>query len=139
MFGSNDTTTGKDQNQEVNKDLQTRHKAMKNAENQLTIMLLLVTTLFLILLIPTYTRFIYTTFVKPDTPFNYANSMLFYHVSFKLNMTNNGITFFLYCISGRKFRNDLKEILCCIDSSRQSTYTKGDESQSKSANLSTIS
>ena len=139
MFGSNDTTTGKDQNQEVNKGLQTRHKAMKNAENQLTIMLLLVTTLFLILLIPTYVRFIYTMFVKPDTPFNYANSMLFYHVSFKLYMTNNGINFLLYCISGRKFRNDLREILCCAESSRQSSYNKGDESQLHSANLSTIS
>ena len=41
-----------------------RQRAMKNAENQLTIMLLLVTTLFLVLLIPTYTRFLYLTFVK---------------------------------------------------------------------------
>ena len=139
MFGNNGTTNGTEQSQEVNKGLQTRQNAMKSAENQLTIMLLLVTTLFLILLIPTYTRFIYTTFTKTDTTLNYANSMLFYHVSFKLYMTNSGINFFLYCTSGRKFRNDFKEILCCAGSSKKSLHTKADESQSNFTNLNTIS
>ena len=85
----------------------------KNTETQLTTMLLLVTSLFLILMIPTYIRFLYTTFVTRDTPTKYANLMFFYHLSHKLYHTNNGINFFLYCISGQKFRNDLKEILCC--------------------------
>ena len=92
---------------------QRRRRVRKNAENQLTIMLLLVTTLFLILMIPTYIRFLYTTFARRDTPDKYATLMLFYHVSHKLYHTNNGINFFLYCISGHKFRNELKEILCC--------------------------
>ena len=95
-----------------------RSKAMKNAENQLTIMLLLVTSLFLVLLIPTYIRFMYSTFVNPDTPKKYATFMLFYHISHKLYNTNNAINFFLYCISGRKFRTESKEILC---SSRKSS------------------
>ena len=75
-------------------------------------MLLLVTLLFLILLIPTYTRFIYLTFVELDTPTKYATSMLYFQITYKSYTTNNGINFFLYCISGQKFRNDLKEILC---------------------------
>ena len=91
---------------------QKRQRAMKNTENQLTIMLLLVTTLFLIWMIPTYIRFLYTTFVGTETPVKYANMMFFYHVSHKLYFTNNGINFFLYCISGQKFRDDLKELLC---------------------------
>ena len=53
---------------------QKRQKAMKNTENQLTIMLLLVTTLFLILMIPTYIRFLYTIFVGTETPVKYANN-----------------------------------------------------------------
>ena len=53
-----------------------RQKTMKSAENQLTIMLLLVTTLFLILLCPTYFRYIYMVFAKRDTPVEYAKSML---------------------------------------------------------------
>ena len=77
-------------------------------------MLLLVTMLFLILLIPTYIRFIYLTFVERDTPSKYASSMLFFQVTYKLYTTNNGINFFLYCLSGQKFRNDLKEIICAI-------------------------
>ena len=47
--------------------METRQKTMKSAENQLTTMLLLVTALFLILLFPTYVRFIYTAFVSSDT------------------------------------------------------------------------
>ena len=90
-----------------------RQQTMKNTENQLTIMLLLVTILFLILMIPTYIRYIYTQFIKTDTPAKYASFALFFQISQKLYNTNNGINFFLYCISGQKFRNDLKEILCC--------------------------
>ena len=46
-------------NQSINKARQNRQQKMSSVKNQLTIMLLLVTTLFLILLIPTYIRFIY--------------------------------------------------------------------------------
>ena len=101
-----------------------RQNKMKNTENQLTVMLLLVTTLFLILMIPTYIRFLYTTFVTRDTPPKYASLMLFYHVSQKLYNTNNGINFFLYCISGQKFRNDLKEILLCRGADKRSGTIK---------------
>ena len=103
-----------------------REKTMKSAENQLTTMLLLVTTLFLILLLPTYIRFIYVAFVSPDTPSKFANSMLISEISYKLYVTNSGINFFLYCISGHKFRNDLKEIVCCIR--RSSSCSTSEES-----------
>ena len=79
-------------------------------QNQLTIMLLSVTTLFLVLLIPTYVRFLYFTSVKRDTPQKYASGMLLYYLTTRLYFTNSGINFFLYCISGRKFRDDLKEL-----------------------------
>ena len=90
-----------------------RQNKMKNTENQLTIMLLLVTTLFVILMIPSYIRFLFTAFVKRDTPAKFANFTLLYRLSHKLYTTNNGINFLLYCISGQKFRNDLKEIVTC--------------------------
>ena len=96
-----------------------RQRTMKSAENQLTIMLLLVTTLFLILLLPTYIRFIYSSLLETDTPSKYASSMLFSQVTHKLYITNNGINFFLYCISGKRFRNDLKEILHCVENSSE--------------------
>ena len=94
--------------------IKTRQKTMKNAENQLTTMLLLVTTLFLILLFPPYITFIYAAFVTSDTPSEYATSIFIFEISYKIYVTNSGIKFFLYCVSGRKFRNDLKEIFCCM-------------------------
>ena len=90
-----------------------RKKTMKSAENQLTIMLLLVTMLFLVLLIPTYIRYLYLTFVDSSTPRGYANIVLFSQVTYKLYTTSNGINFFLYCISGKRFRNDIKELVSC--------------------------
>ena len=103
LFRSSAESTGTD----------TRQKSMKSAENQLTTMLLLVTMLFVILVLTAYMRFIYAAFVVSDTPFKLASSMLIFEISYKLIVTNSGINFFLYCASGQKFRNDLKEILCC--------------------------
>ena len=100
MFRNNIKTTGID----------ARQKAIKSAENQLTTMLLLVTTLFLILLFPTYVRFIYAAVVSSDTPSKYASSIFIFEISYKLYVTNSGINFFLYCVTGQKFRNYLKEI-----------------------------
>ena len=93
-----------------------RHKSMTN---QLTTMLLLVTTLFLILHLPSHLRSIYQTFTKRSTPSKYGSSMLFVEIAFELYTTNSGINFFLYCISGQKFRTDLKEILCCTRKGRR--------------------
>ena len=111
MFGSDVGITGID----------ARQKSMKSAETQSTTMLLLVTTLFLILLLPTYIRFIYAAFMIPDTPSKLELSLFFITFSYKLFVTNSGINFFLYCVSGQKFRNDLKKILCCIRRSSSSS------------------
>ena len=54
-------------------EMDTRQRNMKSAENQLTIMLLLVTMLFLILFFPAYIRFIYSTFVGRETPSKYRH------------------------------------------------------------------
>ena len=126
MFRSTITAIAGDQREQR---METRQRKMKSAENQLTIMLLLLTMLFLILLFPTYIRFIYLNLVKRDTPSKYASSMLFFQITYKLYTTNNGINFLLYCISGKKLRNDLKQMLCCIlkahiSFSDESTTTK---------------
>ena len=107
-FRDNDRTTG----------MNARQKTLKSGESQLTIMLLLVTTLFLILLFPAYFRFICIVVAKRDTPCLYARLLLVAQVTGKLYPTNSGINFFLYCISGKKFRNDLKEILRCSSASK---------------------
>ena len=129
MFVNKDKPTPEEANQDANKQLATRRQnIMKSAESQLTKMLLLVTTLFLILLFPTYARYIYQSFVKRNTPYKYVSSKLFYEISLALYGTNSGINFFLYCISGRKFRNDVKEIICCTG---MSSHSSDDNSEDK--------
>ena len=101
MFREHVKTTG----------METQQKTMKSAESQLTTMLLFVTTLFLILIFPSYIRFIYAAFSSPDTPSKFADSLLISEISYHLYVTNSGLNFLLYCISGQKFRNDLKEMV----------------------------
>ena len=135
MFSAKNTATGSGKVQGID----TRTKSMKSAENQLTVMLLMVATLFLILLCPTYIRFIYLLIVERDTPLKYANSLLFFQISFKLYTTNSGINFFLYCTSGQKFRNDLKEILSCCCLQFRGVKEKSDESHSHATEFNSVS
>ena len=132
MFVYKDKTDDeKERNQNHNRANDRRGKSMKNTENQLTIMLLLVTTLFLILMIPTYVRFLLFSFIKRDTPEKYANLMLVYYFSYNLYNTNSGINFFLYCISGQKFRNDVKEtLLYCFEGKINSEKSKSSNTES---------
>ena len=98
-------TDGERQNSEV--------KLQRATEKQITIMLLLVSFLYLILIGPGFIHFLYWLIVPPDQdPLTYANFTLSFHVCEKLFFTNNCINFFLYCISGKKFRNDLFLLFC---------------------------
>ena len=126
MFAANERRTSED----VDQGMDTRQKNLKTAENQLAVMLLLVTTLFLILLCPAYFRFIYLMLTTRDTPFEYAKSILLFQITSKLYITNSGINFFLYCISGQKFRNDLKELLRCNGIYHHARSGRKDDSQS---------
>ena len=133
MFVNKDKPNPEEASQDVNKQLETRRqKTMKSAESQLTKMLLLVTTLFVILLFPTYARYIYQSFVKRNTPHKYVSSKLFYEISLALYGTNSGINFSLYFISGRKFRNDVKEIICCTG---MSSHSSDDNSEDKNKGI----
>ena len=135
MFSSNES---QDHGQiQSNAAFSKREHNLKYIESQLTIMLLFVTTLFLILLFPKNVRFVYSNIVIRDTPTKYASFLLFYQVSSWLYFTNNGINFFLYCISGQKFCNDLKEIFCCNKSPTHGGANR-DTSQSSVSYISTV-
>ena len=83
-------------------------KGAKNAESQLFAILLLVTFAFLILTTPGYFLFLFIMFVNFfETAQLFAGYYLLYSVAQKLHVTNHGINFFLYVISGQKFRTDL--------------------------------
>ena len=81
---------------------------MTTSEKQIITMLLLVTFGFLILMTPSYGVFYYFSFADLSTsPKAYAGSLLFFSIGEKTLYTNFGINFYLYVISGHKFRGDL--------------------------------
>ena len=85
---------------------------VKSSEKQIFVMLLLVTFSYLILNTPTYFLvFLNFADIKKQTPYSLALFHLFYSVAQKALYTNYGINFFLYVISGQKFRKDLTLVL----------------------------
>ena len=84
---------------------------IKNSERQIYIMLLLVSFGFLIFTIPGYALTFYVNFVDYQTSAkSYAGFYLSYNVAQKLNYTNHGINFFLYVMSGHRFRSNLMNL-----------------------------
>ena len=80
-------------------------------ERQLTLMLLLVTFTFLLLTLPQYVRYLAAVVWNyTATPEDYADYILLAHVTNKVFYVNNACNFFLYCISGRKFRKDFRDL-----------------------------
>ena len=105
---------------------QDKKSKMKNSEHQIYVTLLLVTFSFLVLMSPTFACLLYSSIVGiGDTPKTYADFVLFYNVAQKTYYTNFGINFFLYVISGQKFRSDLIQLFICNISrlDRRSTNT----------------
>ena len=81
---------------------------VKNSEMQIFVTLLLVTFSYLILNSPTYVYlFLVFAQVNKGTPYHIAVFYLMYSIGHKALYTNYGINFFLYVISGKKFRSDL--------------------------------
>ena len=86
------------------------HK-IKNSEMQIFIILLLVALAFLFLTTPAYAFFFYINIADYKTTSKvYEGYLLFHSVGQKLHYTNFGINFYLYVISGQKFRTDLLKL-----------------------------
>ena len=83
----------------------------KNSEKQVFTMVLLITFAFLIFNIPTRSLVFYSNFYRGDTPYYHAGFHLFYQIGEKSHHTNHAINFFLYVISGQKFRTYLRNLL----------------------------
>ena len=84
---------------------------IKHSEKQIFTMLLLVTFMYLILSFPMRALNCYGYFYTGNTPSYYAGFHLIYHIGIESIYTNHAINFFLYVLSGRKFRTDLINLL----------------------------
>ena len=82
----------------------------KHSDRQVFIMLLLVTFGYLILTIPGKVLIFYLNFYTGYSPHYYAGLHLLDQLGEKTLYTNHGINFFLYVMSGQKFRTDLRNL-----------------------------
>ena len=83
--------------------------SQQHVEWQVTMMLIVVSTVFVILLSPFEVRAIYVYFIgKGSTPKSFAKFALAFSITNALLYANNAINFYLYLLSGKKFRNDLQ-------------------------------
>ena len=84
---------------------------MKNSDKQTVAMLLLVTFGFLILMTLVHVISFYSEFVDfTSSPKSYAEFYLFMNIAKETFCTNSAINFYLYVISGQKFRSDLLKL-----------------------------
>ena len=105
---------------EVEGQTEIQNLKMKTSEKQISTMLLLVTFAYLILNIPTRALILYINASSGgNTPYYYAGFHLFYQIGDKSSVTNHGINFFLYAMSGQKFRTDLKNLFSSKHSNRK--------------------
>ena len=87
---------------------------------QIYIILLLVTFSFLVLTTPGYVILLYIMKVDYDkSPKAFAKFYFLDNIGQKTYYTNCGINFFLYVLSGKKFRTDLMKLLSCYKTMRK--------------------
>ena len=113
--GNNDKGQNRGQSQNgVQSESQGHNQNVKNSERQIFVTLLLITFTFLLLNIPPYSFFLYVMLYNYEaSPKSFANYVLYESIARNLYFTNYGINFFLYVISGRKFRSDLRRLFRC--------------------------
>lgn len=111
----------------------------QSQDKQVFAILLLVTFAFLILTTPVYMFFLYTHLVDYEkTAKSFAEFQLFYSVSQKLYYTNYGINFYLYVLSGHKFRTDLKNLFWSKDNNPSDGSTTSLDNQTKFSTIAEI-
>ena len=86
----------------------------KTTERQSYAILILVAFSFFIFITPMCLFNVFGMLMDlTKTPRDFAEFYMFKNIVHKLHFTNNGVNFFLYVISGRKFRSDLMKMLKC--------------------------
>ena len=94
------------------RSLRFRGTSQVNSEVQLTTMLLLVSIVFVCLTLPFEIRGIYYNFWFVPSPKKVATAQFVSFLTKEISNMNFCINFFLYSISGSKFRADLISLLC---------------------------
>ena len=116
---------------------QGQNSESKSSEMQIYIILLLVTFGFLILTTPGYMFFLINlVYDFRQSPKIFASYHLYTNTAQKMHYTNHGINFFLYVISGQKFRTDLKNLFR-VRSTKQNVTSGSIDTDSKISTIET--
>ena len=86
----------------------------KQTEKQIFTTLLIITFVLLALNNTTRALVFYLNFYSANTAYYYVGLHLFYQMGGKSFCSNHGINFFLYVMSGQKFRKDLKDLFVSL-------------------------
>ena len=86
-------------------------KPMTSRDRNAIVTLLLVSFTFLFLVAPHYIHMVlFSVTDMTSTPALHADYTLYFNIKIKLYFLNNACNFFLYCMSGTKFRNDVVKL-----------------------------
>ena len=105
--------------------------ASRASQNRITVMLLTVSFVWLILTAP----FMLWSILRIPNGGDQqkAQSFLFKTTCFLLLYVNHGINFYLYCLAGRRFRQDLQDVMCA-PCARCGVFTRGTRVRSSMKN-----
>ena len=111
----NQSGTGSNQDPQQNQSRDTKQqshpKPMTSRDRNAIVTLLLVSFTFLLLSSPHFVKVaLFSVTNGTSTLSRQADYSLLFQVSRKLYFTNNACNFFLYCLSGTKFRNDVARL-----------------------------
>ena len=111
----NQSGTGSNQDPQQNQSRDTKQqshpKPMTSRDRNAIVTLLLVSFTFLLLSTPHFVKVaLFSVTNGTSTLSRQADYSLLFQVSRKLYFTNNACNFFLYCLSGTKFRNDVARL-----------------------------
>ena len=103
-------------------------------DRQLIAILFLVTLSLLTLTGPQYVRNLTYMIFTPATPEAYGFYYFFVQLTNKLTTMNSAVNFYLYCISGSKFRKEVLALLSCASKSA----VESSQPQSSSTRTATV-
>ncbi|KAK6180134.1 hypothetical protein SNE40_012339 [Patella caerulea] len=94
-------------------DCTNRQSAINKQQKQITIMLILVSVAFLVLTGPIGAMLVIQRYLWiPKTPGDLADYRLIHAVIDNMMLSNHALNFIIYVVSGQKFRQQLKKIVC---------------------------
>ncbi|KAL8578769.1 hypothetical protein ACOMHN_045757 [Nucella lapillus] len=110
--------------------------AREKVASSVTLTVIVVSVTFIILTLPVSVNYILSYFDREYnqvTGYEYAKAHMFYTISILLADSNSAVNFYLYCLTGKRFREEFFRTICCgrvRQSSDRSSVPKAMSAQS---------